>query len=188
MKTVESQRHEYPFRVGAPPRTPSTVLGACPGCGLDLPGSDGPSHPYYGASPACWELYGRALERAYGDATCRDVLQLVVDAYAWQHPGVEERRNAQSVGIHLMTLCLILEDGADPREGPKLHRRMVARPTYSWLDSPADRGRLTVATLTDAPTANAYADAARAWADDVWRAWRPHHDTVRAWLLRSMGA
>lgn len=87
-----------------------------------------------------------------------------------------------------MTLCLILEDGADPREGPKLHRRMVSRPAYEWLDPPSDRSCLTVAALPDAPTAETYVDAAREWATDVWRAWWPHHGTVREWLRGSLGS
>jgi hypothetical protein len=161
-------------------------VGACPGCGLRLEASAGPVHPYIGASPACWALYGRVLDRAYSDAACRDVLQVVVDTYACQHPGEPGRRSAQSVGIHLMTLCMVLEDGADPREGPKLHRRMVARPAFTWLEPPPERGRVTVAALLDAPSAAAYVDAVWAWARESWRAWQPHHDTVRAWIAPSL--
>jgi Family of unknown function (DUF5946) len=83
-----------------------------------------------------------------------------VDAYACQHPGEPGRRSAQSVGIHLMTLCLVLEDGADPRNGPKLHRRMVKRPGLRWLAPPARRGQRTVRGLLSASTAGAYRDAA----------------------------
>lgn len=161
-------------------------IAACPGCGLRLAASDGPAHPYYGASPACWAVYGRALARAYSDPAYRDVLQLVVDAYACQHPGQPGRRSTQSVGIHLMMLCMVLEERADPRDGPKLHARMVARPTFTWLEPPPDRGRVTVGAVLDAPTGAAYVDAAWAWARDTWRAWKPHHATVRAWIAASL--
>ena len=164
----------------------SHAVSACPGCGLRLATSDGPAHPYIGASPACWALYGRALARAYSDPVCREVLQLAVDAYACQHPGEPGRRSAQSVGIHLMTLCMVLEDGADPREGPKLHGRMVARPTFTWLAPPRERGQVTVAALLDAPTRGAYVDAVWAWARDVWRAWQPHHGVARTWIAPSL--
>ena len=170
----------------ARPGTAGSDATACPGCRLRLAPSGGPTHPYFGASPACWALYGEALSRAYGDPACRDVLQLVVEAYACQHPGVPGRRSAQSVGIHLMTLCMVLEDGADPREGPKLHRRMVARPTFTWLEPPADRGGVTVAALLDASTSAAYVEAAWAWAGETWRAWQAHHDTVRGWIAPSL--
>ncbi len=159
----------------------------CPGCGITLPACDGPTHAYHGASPACWARYGDALARAYASPVCRDVLQLVVDAYACQHPGRPGRRQAQSVWIHLMTLAMVLEDDADPREGPQLHRRMVARPTFTWLEPPADLGTLTVAALVDAPSDGAYVEQAWAWAWSVWRAWSPHRATVRASIARSLG-
>ncbi len=165
----------------------SPAVTACPGCGLRLAASDGPVHAYIGASAACWALYGRALERAYADPACRIVLQLAVDAYACQHPGDPARRPAQSVGLHLMTLCMVLEDGADPREGPQLHRSMVARPSFDWLEPPPERGEVTVAVFLDAPNADAYVRAAWSWARDVWRAWEPHHGTVRAWIAPSLG-
>jgi hypothetical protein len=158
---------------------------SCPGCAVRLAASGGPTHRYIGASPACWALYGRALERAYSDAVCRGVLQLVVDAYACQHPGTPRRRSAQSVGIHLMTLYLVLVCGADPRDGPKLHRRMVSRPAFRWLEPPCERGRLTVASLVDARTAEAYVDAAWRWARDVWCAWDAHHAEVQRWVTSS---
>jgi Family of unknown function (DUF5946) len=158
------------------------AVSACPGCGLRLEADDGPAHPYIGASPACWVLYGSALARAYSDPVCRSVLQLAVDAYACQHPGVPGRRSAQSVAVHLMTLCLVLEEGADPSEGPKLHRRMVKRPAYAWLEPPSERGQITVADVLDAKSAAAYVDTVWAWARETWPAWAPHHSTVRGWL------
>src|SRR5689334_6930416 len=98
---------------------------ACPGCGLVLPELDGPRHRYIGASAACWALYGEVLASIYGDESRRRLLQLVVDSYAVQHPGSPGRRAAQSVAIHLMTLCLCLEERCDPAQGPRLHREMV---------------------------------------------------------------
>lgn len=77
---------------------------------------------------------------------------------------------------------MVLEQGADPREGPKLHRRMVARPgVFTWLTPPHDRGHHTVVDVLDG---EAYAAAVTAWAEAVWGAWEEHHDTVRAWVGR----
>jgi len=44
--------------------------------------------------------------------------QLIVDAYAVQHPGGGDRRAVQSVGIHLMTLAMFIEDGVDQGSAP----------------------------------------------------------------------
>jgi hypothetical protein len=115
---------------------------SCPGCGLRLPASDGPVHPYIGASAACWELYGQLLARELADPVDSAVHQLTVDAYAAQHPGRPERRSIQSVGLHLMALCLLLEQGVAPVHLPKLRARMLARrPAFRWLEPPLPSGR-----------------------------------------------
>lgn len=159
-----------------------TRESACPGCGLVLPAIDGPTHRYIGASPACWALYGAALATIYGDSERRQNLQLVVDTYAVQHPGQPSRQAAQSVGIHLMTLCLCLERGADPADGPRLHRAMAERPSFTWLTPPEYRGSPTVRDVAAADTLSEYEAVVQAWARDVWDAWSVHHSTVCDWL------
>ena len=154
----------------------------CPGCGLDLPASDGPAHAYIGASASCWALYGQLLAREFADPARFAVHQLTVDAYAVQHPGVPERRTKQSVGLHLLTLCLVLERGADPADGPRLHQRFAERPDWAWLDPPRPNGTLTVENVLEAATVAEHHARVRAWAADVWAAWEPHHETVRRWL------
>jgi len=147
------------------------VSSACPGCGLTLPESDGPTHPYIGASAACWELYGRLLAGTYGQPDA----QLAVDAYAAQHPGEPGRRQAQSVALHLATLCTVLECGGDPQAGPARYARMAEQGPYEWLEPPATLGAVTVADVLAGTSA-------RAWAESVWAAWTPHHAAVRALL------
>jgi hypothetical protein len=154
-------------------------MAICPGCALDLPPAGGPTHPYIGASPECWRLYGIVLERAYRSE--QDVLQLVVDAYACQHPGTESQKATQSVGLHMTTLSLFVESGVDPRRGSELHQQMVGRVPFHWLEPPTQRGDVTVATVAAMHMPGEYAEAAWLWARDVWRAWAAHHETVRKW-------
>ena len=154
-------------------------MSICPGCGLELPDRAGPTHPYIGASAECWRIYGIVLARAYG--TERDVLQLVVDSYACQHPGTRSRRATQSVGLHLTTLCLFLEAGVDPRRGSELHRAMAGRTAFDWLEPPATRGEVTVATVAAMHMPGEYREVAWLWARSVWGAWEPHHARVREW-------
>jgi hypothetical protein len=159
----------------------------CPGCGLELPAVDAPTHAYLGASPACWTLYGEVLAREYSSPELAVVHQLTVDAYAAQHPGAPERRTVQSLALHLVTLGLWVEDGADPRRGPSLHARLAARGGYTWLEPPRPNGRLTVADVRRAAGAAEHRSAVDAWARDVWRAWEPHHATMRAWAEERLG-
>jgi Family of unknown function (DUF5946) len=79
----------------------------CPGCRLLLPGVDMPAHLYMTCSSACWARYGDLLAVQYASPQRMAFHQLVVDSYAVQHPGGDDRRAIQSVGIHLMTLCLL---------------------------------------------------------------------------------
>ena len=171
--------HGGPYHAREPTAPPPSP---CPGCGLVLPEHHGPAHPYLGASPACWAVYGEVLAREYGDPAYFRIHQLTVDAYAVQHPGAPERRTIQSVALHLITLCLVVERDADPTAGPNLHRRLAGRAAFHWLDPPEPRGRLTVADVRRADSAAEHASVVEAWARDVWAAWEPHHGTVRGWI------
>lgn len=143
---------------------------SCPGCGLPADGSDGPTHDYIGASAACWARYGDVL-------TARTADQIVVDTYAAQHPGIEERRSIQSVAVHLMSMCAVLERGLPAEESIVLIRRVLAgRRDWWWLSLDRPIGTITVADVL------AGNEPVTSWATDVWAAWSPHHDTVRSWL------
>jgi len=173
-------------RIPAPPRSALAPggLSVCPGCGLVLPLHSGPTHAYVGASPACWALYGR-LPTAFRLSSVGDtVRRLVLDTYALQHPGTPQMRSVQSVAIHAMGLCVLLERGAEARRtAPVLGFRQPRRaPSLFWLDPPCPNGTLTVQTALNADGAANYATAVEAWAADVWAAWEQHHSTIRGWL------
>ena len=141
----------------------------CPGCGLGTDPVDGPSHAYIGASAGCWQRYGELLAGGPGG-------ELVVDTYAAQHPGVEQRRSVQSVAVHLMVLCAVLERG---HEGDlvQLRRQVLAGDrAWSWLALQPPIGTVTV---DDVLAGDSTPDE---WAVDVWEAWAPHHGTVGTWL------
>ena len=140
-----------------------------------------------GSSAACWALFGRLLARELGDPAYFPVHQLTVDTYAVQHPGEPERRSIQSVGLHLMTLCLFLERGADATTGPALHKLIMASPPeFRWLEPPPSPGGVTVADVLEARGPRQHAERVRAWALAVWEAWARHHQVVREWVDRSL--
>ncbi len=168
-------------------RDPETT--ACPGCGLLLPRHAGPTHAYMGASAACLKLYGRATSLSWGQRDGLPLLRLVVDAYGAQHPGVRQIRSVQSVAVHLMGLCTILERGAhaEPRLVPMRDRRPLPRTRLDlhWLEPPRPIGALTVRGPVEAAGGAEHAAFVEAWARDVWAAWAPHHATVRDWVDRA---
>lgn len=157
-------------------------FAACPGCGARFPDVTGPTHAYMTGSPGCWRAYGQLLAAQYTDLLRMGFHQLVVDSYAVQHPDGDDPRAIQSVGIHLMTLCLFLERGVDPVEGTRLHRVMLARPVLHRLNPPGSRGRLTVLHVPTDGAAEISRRNAYEWAHEAWHAWQPHHPAVRRWI------
>lgn len=155
-------------------------LEPCPGCGRPFPPSDGPVHPYIGASAGCWALYGALLAMEYGDARLMRWHRLTVDAYTAQHPGVPERRSAQSVHVHLCGLHLTLERGLDPPAVARAMRKMADGRRYDWLAPPALATDIGLAEVIAAAAGDRYPAVARAWAEAVWSAWTPVHPVIRA--------
>ena len=157
---------------------------ACPGCGLVLPVYGGPTHAYVGASPACWRLYGQVSTLSWGQRDGLPLDRLVADTYGAQHPGTRQVRSVQSVAVHLMGLCLVLERGTGAPPIMPVRDAKPARRTFDlhWLAPPRPNGTLTVQGPLDAVGRDEHAAVVEAWARDVWAAWAPHHETVRAWL------
>src|ERR1700679_177674 len=90
----------------------------CPACGAMAPGASGPVHAYIPASPGCWSLFCSLTDWMHslvGDDGST-IAQQVVDSYMIQHATNPERRNRQSVGVHLMSLCASLELGVRGNE------------------------------------------------------------------------
>lgn len=151
----------------------------CPDCRALVPDVDGPTHAYLGANAGCWAAWGELQARGYVDPAVGAVAPLAVDAYAAQHPGLEGRRQAQSVWVHLVSLCAILERGLSPADGIRLKHEMLRdHPSFPWLEPPADLGSTTVLDAS-AATGNELPVVVRRWAASVWEAWAEHHGAVR---------
>ena len=152
-------------------------------CGGLVPDIDGPTHPYLESSPGCWQVYGEVLAREYSDAAFRSMHRLTVDSYAVQHPGRPTAQSIQSVCVHLMSLCLVVERGAKPAYSTRVIGQAV-RPKgrFAWLTPPRSLGEITVVDVAATSTAAAHIDRVRAWAESAWSAWAEHHEAVRSWL------
>lgn len=154
-------------------------LVACPDCRAIVPDVDGPAHAYLGGNGGCWAAWGALQARAYAEPALAAVMPLAVDAYAAQHPGLEGRRQAQSVWVHLVSICAILERGLAPVDGIRLKHEMLRDdPVFPWLLPPADPGSLTVLDAT-AASADELGAVVRRWAAAVWEAWTAHHPAIR---------
>ena len=160
---------------------------ACIGCGAMFEDREGPTHRYMESSPGCWAVYGEVLAREYSDLSYASLHRLTVDAYAVQHPGRPSPQSTQSLALHLMSLCLVLERGVEPaRTTAFLQTAAKPKGRFVWLVPPASQGAITVKDVHGAGNATEHKGLVRTWAESTWSAWASDHGTVRRWLAETM--
>jgi CTP:molybdopterin cytidylyltransferase MocA len=160
----------------------------CPGCGARYaPHASGTTHAYIGASPACWAAFGELLAREFGDRAYGRLHRHTVDVYTVQHPGDDDRRQRQSVAIHLIGLCHWLEHALDAQRVISATQAMLQgdRPDWPWLEPPTAH-EMTVRDVLAAESADEHERLVRRWAELTWEAWHPHHDVVRRWAADAL--
>jgi hypothetical protein len=109
----------------------------CAQCGAVVPGVNGPVHKYVPSAPGCWQVFGHvqadeALRFGYPSAH-----RIVVDAYIAQHPGDgSDRRDRQSVFVHLAGLCAVLDMQIEPDRATDVLRRVLRGKLHAACGSP----------------------------------------------------
>ncbi len=164
-----------------------TITDACPGCGTRyLPQVLDETHPYIGASPACWATFGEVLAREFENVTFGRVHRHTVDVYSVQHPGTDDRRQRQSVALHLIGLCHWLEHDLGMERLNAITQRLASSDRdWPWLDPPA-AFPMTVVDVLQATDGPEHVQLVRRWAESTWDAWSAHHDQVRAWASEAL--
>jgi hypothetical protein len=134
------------------------------------------------AAPGCWALYGAVLERHSASDAGRqpEVSQWLVDAYAAQHATNTDRRNRQSVALHLVSLCAAFED-AMPAERRRRLIGQLAHKEYPVLQPSVTSFAITIRDVVDAAD-DSRPEVVQRWARTTWDAWTSHHPAARAWL------
>jgi CTP:molybdopterin cytidylyltransferase MocA len=166
------------------PQDLERITEPCPGCRAKYwPHVVDETHPYIGASPACWATFGEVLAREFGDRAFGSVHRNTVDIYAVQHPGTDDRRQRQSVALHLIGLCHWLEHDLEGERLNAITQRLAdGDRDWPWLDPPTDYP-MTVVDLLAARDGAEHVRLVRRWAEATWNAWSTHHDLVRAWAI-----
>ena len=155
-------------------------LEHCPECKALVPKVDGEHpHQYIGGSPGCWAMYGEVLAREYSDPTYMSVHRLTVDAHSVQHPGKSDRRSAQSVYGHLVSLYLVMEKNLDHNSATKALKTFVEKKLdLVWLQPPENLGKITIVDIHSAGDAEEHRKLVKSWAATVWEAWKIHHAVI----------
>ena len=109
-----------------------------------------------------------------------DAHRLGVDAYAAQHPGPGvERRDRQSVLVHLASIHLVIEEGRVVAEAAEALRRLTrGRPEFPSLRR-RDAGALDLRHAWEAVDLADYERRVREWAEAVWTSYGPSHEIIR---------
>ena len=163
------------------------ITEPCPGCGARyLPQAVDETHPYIGASPACWSTFGELLAREFGDVAFGRVHRHSVDVYAVQHPGTDDRRQRQSVALHLIGLCHWLEHGIEFDRLTAITQRLANdNRAWPWLTPPVGYP-MTVVDVLVARNGAEHVRLVTRWAGTTWEAWAAHQDLVRGWAAEAM--
>ena len=157
---------------------------SCPQCGAVVPDIGGPTHAYVPSAPGCWAAFGALRADEMLRFPGSEANNLVVDTYMTQHPGDgSDRRDRQSVFVHLVSLCAVIERGASPTRSPEVLRAVLARQMeFPVIRRARGSGDLTVLSATDSTSVEDHDTRVRRWAGSVWESWREHHSTIRAAL------
>ena len=160
----------------------------CIGCRGAVPDVVGPSHEYMRASPGCWQIYNELIANTLTEPRTPLERWHHVDCFAVQHPGgaQQDRRQRQSVAVHLISLCLPLVRAAASGGGGRAREDQpacsragrvagLALPAATLRPGGGDR------TRRHAAAADKWAERMNDWARAAWTAWAGHHDAVRSW-------
>jgi hypothetical protein len=133
------------------------------------------------ASAGCWAAFGELQATEMSRFGYPEIHGMVVDCYAASHGGDgDQRRDRQSVFIHLMAICARLERGVTSSGRMALLRRVTAeKRDWPKLWPPASIPALDHTHLGGAPDVTDYERRAREWAAAVWEAYAPAHDQIR---------
>ena len=151
---------------------------------------DAPVHAYVPSSAGCWNAFVQMQADEMQRFRNPPARGLVVDAYMAQHPGDgTDRRDRQSVFIHLIGLCAGLEDGTPHHQLRHLFRRVLDRhPDFPALTRRQGPGPLTVLHIVGASDLTDHERRAREWATAVWESWSSEHGRIRHALRAAAGS
>ncbi len=179
----------------------NSKLLECWGCKTKFPPTDvsmlGPNDAFlrYGvASPECAKIFFELL--AFGmEQFGQSTHQLIVDAYAVQHPrhadiqkklGISPRfiaASIQSPVVHLLGLYAAINNiPSSDVIGKKVLDHILSKGAeFEELMPPDNLGKMMAPDLLKAKNLDEYTTLTWQWAREAWSAWSPHHASIKVW-------
>jgi hypothetical protein len=155
----------------------SSSTEECPACGASVAGGrDG-----------CQAVFDELTAHAYGDLAYASVRDLAFDTYCMQH--LETYcSSAKSYAAHLVRLCCGLEYSGDPRFYEAIQHWLNGAAKIEKPQALNQLGTMTVMDVRDASTAEEHIRRVRAWAANVWEAYRAQRDLAHGWIKAALAA
>jgi hypothetical protein len=135
------------------------------------------------SSAGCWSSYGKVLEREYSNIDYFFIHALTVDAFALQHPGIENSQTISSVKVHLASLYNYFKLGV-PLDKLSHVRKLIVKhkESFIWLKPPKDLTSITTSNILMAKSAIEHHELVTKWARYIFAQWHKYHH-VAAKLL-----
>lgn len=152
----------------------------CPECFAPIETIEAATHAYLPAPAGCWAKFNEVLTREYSDPQYWKAHRWTVDAYCAQHASGTDRRQVQSVAVHLVALYLGLEQHLDSEKIAHKMDTLIKRNKnrFPVLEKPSFNGTLNVTSLLCATSAEEHYALSLEWAKSVWNMWRSEHHII----------
>jgi hypothetical protein len=152
----------------------------CPECNATIPEIEGVTHAYLPAPPGCWARFNEVLAKEFSQPEYFKAHRLTVDAYCAQHASGNDRRQVQSVVVHLVALYLNFEMRYSNERIAQVMDVIIRQHKHQFpkLSKPSFMDTLNIAHVVAATSAAEHYALAENWARDVWQAWNSEHDRI----------
>jgi len=156
------------------------LVTVCPECFAPIEPIDDATHPYLPAPAGCWSKFNAVLAKEFSDAAYFKAHRLTVDAYCAQHASGTDRRQIQSVAIHLVALYLSFEKHCSDEQITGTMDALIKhyKNRFPVLNRPSFEGTLNVTSLLGATCAEEHHALRLNWARSVWNTWQAEHQTI----------
>jgi len=145
-----------------------------------FPDIDGPTHTYLPAPAGCWAKFNEVLAKEFSRPEYWQAHRLTVDSYCAQHASGDDRRQVQSVAIHLAALYFNFEKHYSNERIAKLMNALIRKHKHQFpiLNKPMFAEAINVTHVLAATTADEHYALAENWARSVWQAWSKEHTRI----------
>jgi len=152
----------------------------CPECNASIPDIHDVTHPYLPAPAGCWARFNEVLAKEFSQPEYWKAHRLTVDAYCAQHASGDDRRQVQSVVVHLVALYLNFEMRYSNERIAQCMDSLIHQHKHRFpkLNKPQFVDTLNITDVLAAASADEHYALAENWARSVCQAWNNEHDRI----------